>query len=62
MDDKRRTRVLLEITWNPEITDHPAGWDFRTLLSGDPFTIQGSHEVRMMTFEDVDENDRPEQV
>lgn len=59
---KRRTRVLVEINWDDEILDHPAGWDYRTLLMGDPFSVQGTHEVKMLSFEDVDENNRPEQV
>lgn len=61
---KRKTQVLLEILWNDEeVMEHPAGWDYRTLLSGDPFTTeQGSHEVRFVSFTDVDEAGNPEQT
>lgn len=59
---KRKTRVLLELVWDDEVADHPAGWDFRTLIEGDPFTAEGTTQARLVTFEDVDENNRPEQV
>lgn len=60
---KRKTQVLLEIVWSDEVHDHPAGWDYKTLLGGDPFTSEeGTHEVRMVSFTDVDENGNPDQT
>lgn len=57
-----KTQVLLEIEWDPKETDHPAGWDYKTLLGGDPFGSEGSHKVRLISFEDVDSDNRPVQV
>lgn len=60
---EQTTRVLLEIKWDPdEDLDHPSVWDFRTLLEGDPFNSEGSHRVKLISFEDISENGEVEQV
>lgn len=59
---RRKTRVTLELVWDDSVSDHPSAWDFKTLIGGDPFGDEGTHEARLMSFEDLDEEDRPEQV
>lgn len=60
---EQTTRVVLEIKWNPENdVDHPSVWDFPTLLEGDPFGNEGSHRVKIISFEDISENGEVEQV
>lgn len=59
---KRKTNVMVQIIWDDEVEDHPAGWDLKTMLEGDPFTNQGTTNVRMLSFEDVDEEGNPEQI
>jgi hypothetical protein len=53
---------MLEITWDDERDDHPAGWDYKELLEGNPFLGPSSDRVRMVTFTDVDDDGNPEQV
>lgn len=53
---------MLELIWDDEIADHPAGWDYKMLLEGDPFVAEGTNQARMVTFEDINEDGRPEQV
>ena len=57
---KKKTRILIEVTWDPEITDHPGSWDFAGLLQGDPFGREGDPRVRLVSFEDVDQNHDPD--
>lgn len=52
---KRETDIVLRLTWDDEQQDHPAGWDYRTLLWGDPFTKRGTYEVRLLAVEDVND-------
>lgn len=33
--DVRETTITLRVTWNPVAQDHPAGWDWSTLLDCD---------------------------
>lgn len=64
-DMMKKTRILLEVRWDPEIQDHPFGWEWGYLLASDPFsTNQGvdhKDEVRTISFEDVDEQASVEQ-
>jgi len=55
---KRETDVVLRLTWDDEEQDHPVAWDFRMLLWPNPFSNRGTHEVRVLAMEDV--NDGPE--
>jgi hypothetical protein len=50
---KRKSKIVLAITWDDENTDSPEEWDYRTMLSGDPFTPQGTHEVRLISHEEL---------
>jgi hypothetical protein len=59
---RRKTRVLLEIIWDDERDDHPAGWEYKELLEGNPFVGPSSDGVRMVTFVDLGEDGRPEQI
>lgn len=59
---KQTTRVLLEVRWDPDENDHPANWDYSFLLEGDPFSSEGTRDVRMLSFEDVNEKNQPEQL
>lgn len=58
----RETRLLLAIKWNDEIDPHPMAWDVPTMIQGDPFNGPEAISVRVVSFEDVDEKQRPEQV
>ena len=59
---KRITQVLLEIRWDDEQDEHPAGWEYKELLEGNPFEGPSRNEVRMVTFTDIDDKGNPEQV
>lgn len=56
---KIKTRVLLEVTWDDEVTIHPSEWDFQDHLQGNPFD-SGAEKVRVVSHEDVDDHDRVE--
>lgn len=51
---KRKTRLLLEITWDDELDDHPMTWNFPSMMARDPFTARGE-VLRVVSFEDVDD-------
>ncbi len=62
MDELRTTRVLLEIKWDPESQEHPAGWDYPFLIEGDPFRSEGTRLVKLLSFTDTDADGEPTQV
>lgn len=57
---KRKTIVLLRIAWDDNDTDHPVGWDWKTLVWGDPFSREGSRDVSLVSTieENTDRTDR----
>jgi hypothetical protein len=52
---------LLEIKWDDEIDDHPMTWEIPALVLRKPFANPGE-KCKVLSFEDLDDKGRPEQV